>query len=450
VFELLTFLVSSNLIPTPELTSESTFDQMGTPGHSGLDVGGFILAVEVAPPHASSAASPSESSEALLDISASESATESEISEETQNTDPLHQPPKLSPHDSVDFLLHPVELAKGRRAAENYLSSFRSEDTRKIAEEALETLATVISGGKCDSVDFPWQQVRPYHGAAALTILKEKGAPQRIESLRCKRDTTRSYRVVPEAYPPRQVQKIRSTLSKVIEECCELGFVSDEERDDVAIAAASTAGKAKKPAAPRGRLLGDGELRALVAAAASDANAEGYRDSIFFALVYRGLKIAEITSLTFDSVKFNKKSGACNIVAQSSRESARGRKVELTNDELIILEDWLDRRGDRSGPLLCTLGRGGKVEGKRLTTALLKEVCLNRAKQAQVPEFVPNDLSRSAESLTNHRKTARRKAARAAAESLSIAEKALYLHAAESESDAHTQAIQFPFLGLNP
>ncbi len=407
------------------------------------------MAVEVAPPAASSDASPSphEAQDFIdQDRLGLASSPSSDGSPDASKLDPLAQPaPQLSPQDSVDFLLYPAELAKGRRAAENYLSSFRSEDSRKTAEEALETLATVISGGKCDSVDFPWQQVRPYHGAAALTILKEKGAPARVEALRCRRDTTRGYRVVPEAYPARQVQKIRSTLSKVIEECCELGFVEEPEPEQAPVARKKTA----RSSSPRGRLLGDGELRALVAAAAADANAEGYRDAVFFSLVYRGLKIAEITALTPDSVKFSNKTGACSIVARPSRGGGRGRRVELTNDELIILEDWLDHRGDGAGPLLCTLGRGGKVEGKRLTTAMLKELCEARAKQAEVPEFVPNDLSRSAEALTNHRKAARRKAARAAAESLSTAEKALYLRPAELDSDPHALAIQFPFLGLN-
>lgn len=364
--------------------------------------------------------------------------------------------PTLSPQDDADFLLHPAELAKGRRAAENYLSTFRSDDSRRAAEEALETLATVISGGKCDSVDFPWQQVRPYHGAAALTILKEKGAPARIEALRCRRDTTRGYRVVPDAYPARQVQKIRSTLSKVIEECSELGFVPEETEETLPAARTKTRAKTKTKARPkarkstaaRGRVLGDGELRALVAACAADANAEGFRDAVFFSLVYRGLKIAEITGLTPDSVKFSNRTGACTITARP-RNGGRGRKVELSNDELIVLEDWLDRRGNGSGPLLCTLGRGGKVEGKRLTTAMLKDLCEERAKQAQVAEFTPNDLSRSAEVLTNHRKAARRKANRAAQSSLSTAEKALYLAPSDAEKDELTETIQFPFLGLS-
>ena len=114
----------------------------------------------------------------------------------------LEDAPQLSPHEPADFLLHPAEIARGRRAAEKYLSSFRSDEMRDTAEEALETLATVISGGKCDSLSFPWQQVRPFHGAAALTILKEKGAPARIEALRCRRDSTRSYRMLRVSRPP--------------------------------------------------------------------------------------------------------------------------------------------------------------------------------------------------------------------------------------------------------
>lgn len=417
------------------------------------------MSVEVASPVPSSASSsPPDQSEstatdpAIDQMDALSIASENEASDDPQS-DPLLAPaPRLSPQDSVDFLLHPVELAKGRRAAENYLSSFRSDDSRKVAEEALETLATVISGGKCDSVEFPWQQVRPYHGAAALTILKEKGTPARVEALRCRADNTRGYRVVPDAYPARQVQKIRSTLTKVIEECCELGFVPEEDAEETTRAAKKPVQKkktAKSAKSAARRLLGDGELRALVAASAADANPEGYRDAVFFSLVYRGLKIAEITALTLDSVKFSNRTGACSITARPSRGGGRGRKVEMTNDELIILEDWLDHRGDHAGPLLCTLGRGGKVEGKRLTTAMLTATCETRAAQAEVPPFVPNDLSRSAEALTNHRKAARRKAARAAAESLSSGERALYLRPAELEAEDHVAAIQFPFLGLN-
>ena len=359
--------------------------------------------------------------------------------------EPSHQL-SLSPQDAIDFLLHPVEVARGRTAAENYLGTFRSDDSRRTAEEALETLATVISGGRCDSLEFPWQQVRPFHGAAALTILKEKGAPARIEALRCRRDTTRNYRVVPESYAPNQVQKIRTTLTKVIEQCSELGFVIGADQAPTASEVKNET-KKKAKSAVRGRLLGDGELRALGAACAAFDNAEGRRDAILFALVNRGLKIAEITALTIESVRFSNKTGACSLLSRTG-SGGRGRRVDLTNDELISLEDWLDYRGDGDGPLLCTLGRAGKVEGKRLTMAILKDVCEKRAKQAEVPDFVPNDLSRSAEALTEHRKAVQKKAAKEAQAAPSSAEQLLYDGQSPAAFNVDGEGICFPFQGL--
>ncbi len=352
-----------------------------------------------------------------------------------------------SPQDAVDFLLHPTEMARGRTAAENYLNSCRNEESRRFAEEALETLATVISGGHCDTLAFPWQQVRPFHGAAALTILKEKGAPGRIETLRCRRNTTRSYRVMPESYPPNQVQKIRTTLTKVIEECSQLGFVRDLAEDSTQAPAETKKEPKKTKRAPRGRLLGDGELRALSAACSAFDNAEGHRDAVFFALVNCGLKIAEITALTVESVRFNSKTGVCQIVSSAARGNGRKRRIELENEELICLEDWLDRRGDADGPLLCTLGRAGKIEGKRLTMATLKEICERRAKQAEVKDFVPNDLSRSADALIEHRKTVRKKANKQNQSSPSTANLLLY-DGQNALPEMNIEAIRFPFMGL--
>jgi len=434
--------------------------------------GGITVAADSAsvPFHSDPTSKSPKSASASEVFTTTTSPTSSEPPSPASLQQPSLQQPSLqpSPQDSIDFVLHPAEVAKGRRAAENYLSSFKSEESRRLAEEALETLATVISGGKCDSLDFPWQQVRPYHGAAALTILKEKGAPGRIEALRCRRDSTRSYRVVPESYPPRQVQKIRSTLSKVIEECCELGFVGEPESETTTEASrtrrassrAKGASRKSKSGAKSGkrstttgsagkrRLLGDGELRALVAACASAETAEGSRDAVFFSLVYRGLKVAEITSLTLESVRFSNKTGICHILVRPGRSGGRGRRVALTNDELICLEDWLEHRGDDEGPLLCTLARGGKIEGKRLTTALLKTVCEQRGEQAEVQPFTPNDLSRSAEALTEHRKAARKRSARKNHESSSEAERLLF-DGETGERSSQGETIRFPFLGLD-
>ena len=88
---------------------------------------------------------------------------------------------------------------------------------------------------------------------------------------------------------------------------------------------------AKTKKANRGRTLGDGELRALVATCAAAGNAEGRRDAVLFSLVLRGLKIAEITNLTVESVRFTWRSPV-----------SRSRRVE--NIEPYALGG--DRRGD--------------------------------------------------------------------------------------------------------
>ena len=94
-------------------------------------------------------------------------------------------------HESIQIL----EFRNATRTS--FFFSSRRRHTGYISVTGVQTCAlpiSVISGGRCDSLGFPWQQVRPFHGAAALTILREKGAPARIEALRCRRDTTRSYR----------------------------------------------------------------------------------------------------------------------------------------------------------------------------------------------------------------------------------------------------------------
>jgi integrase len=455
---------------TTKLASPSTFD-INNPAPANRPTGGTIVAAEVAP-LTSSPSSPESQPPitTILGPPAADAPANGRADPGDESLAPHAIQP--SPQDAMDFLLHPVEVERGRRAAENYLSTCRNDETRRFAEEALETLATVISGGHCDSLGFPWQQVRPFHGAAALTILKEKGAPARVEALRCRRDSTRSYRVVPESYPPGQVQKIRTTLTKVIEECSELGFVRTSHEDSLTDAPSrpakakttassgstrKTPSKQTRPAA-RGRLLGDGELRALSAACSTSKNAEGSRDAVFFSLVNSGLKIAEITGLTLDSVRFSNKTGICSITSQTGSKGAHGRRVELSNDEMICLEDWLDYRGNRDGPLLCTVGRANKIEGKRLSTAFLKELCERRAKQAEVAEFVPNDLSHSAEALTQHRKDVKKRAAKQAQNSLSDAERVLFANSDDADGLESKQdlgenlagtAIRFPFLGLS-
>ena len=75
--------------------------------------------------------------------------------------------------ESADFILEPNEVAMGAKAVESYLETLKPGDGRRSAEDALHTLALLFTEGVCDAYEFPWHQVKAYHGAAALHLLKE-------------------------------------------------------------------------------------------------------------------------------------------------------------------------------------------------------------------------------------------------------------------------------------
>lgn len=299
--------------------------------------------------------------------------------------------------DPADFCLSPEELAKGQQAAETYLDTMKPGEPRRTAEEALDTLAAVISGGVCGGTRFPWHQVRAYHGALALSIVKERGAPAHIEALRCRHDDTRKYQQVPESYKPKDVQRMRTSLDGVIEECWNLGFISDEEMERAMRprkrGSQSQRQKAPKKAA-RERELTESEVRALLAACGMDSSVSGSRDALMIGLAWHGgLKTVDLINLTLDDLGFNRRTNRSTI-RHKAPGAKRARRIPLPNEDLIALEDWLEARGREPGPLFCPIHRG-QVDRKRMTAALVREFCDQRAEQAGVLPFAPNDLARS-------------------------------------------------------
>lgn len=305
--------------------------------------------------------------------------------------------------DTADFCLSPEEVRKGEQAVSSYISSVKPPDGRRIAEEALDTLATVISGGLCDAQSFPWHQVRAYHGALALSIIKEPGAPAHVEALRCRQDENRKYQVVPEAYLGKQVLKMKHTLRGVIETCGELGFISEDEMlAAVPPSRSATSGSKAKSGKPqpaksktRERTLEDGEVRALLAACSMGSSTSGSRDLLMIGLAYMGaLRTVDLVNLTLDDLHYDSKRGKVTLKVRQTG-SKRAKHLPLENEQLIALEDWLEVRGRETGPLFCPVTRSHRVEVKRMSAAEVSELCEHRAERSGVRPFVPNDLARS-------------------------------------------------------
>jgi integrase len=341
--------------------------------------------------------------------------------------------------ESADFTLEAEEVARGARAVESYLQSLKPGDGRRSAEDALQTLALLFTDGVCDAREFPWQQVKAYHGAAALNILKQEGTPARLESLRFEREPTRKYRQVPDAYAGRHVQKLRNSLRRVISECRKLGFLSDEDLD-----AALQFPKADGKASTRGRILGASEFRALTSACTLGSSPQGPRDALIMSLGYQGgLRVNEMVALTIEDMKYDNRRGQVTVYVKGTKDS-RGRTAPLQNGALIALEDWLAARGNAAGALLCPVRKGGKVEIRRLTATALRQCCARRAEEAGVAPFSPNDLRRSA--AVAARTDGRAKRAREDREAASsVRTSALFAAEGEAPPRVGTGAVHFPY-----
>ena len=299
------------------------------------------------------------------------------------------QPALDSDAELADFSLEPDEVAKGAQAVASYLGSIRVEEHRQFAETALDKLALLISSGRCEAVEFPWHQLEGHHGAAALVLLKGEGVPETIERYFCQRDQERRSPRPPLVYPTREIQKIRNTLRKVLNESSELGHVNSPSPGcaaDLLTPAGNTV--------LRGRMLTAGEFRALLESCYRDESACGHRDALILYLGYEGgLRLGEMLSVALADIGFESRSGRLAVTVRGSR-GPKPRKVPLSNNAMIVLEDWLEKRGREAGALLCPVRARGRIDIKRMQGVDLRRVCTRRAQEAGVGLFSPQDLRR--------------------------------------------------------
>jgi integrase len=336
--------------------------------------------------------------------------------------------------DVGDFTLDEEEMAKGEQAVTGCLAATKNADTRGAMEVNLTTLAVLISGGTCDSRDFPWHQLRSYHRTAALTILREEGIPAKIETWRCHLDEARKFHQVPTAYTGSQVQKITSSLNKVLLECHRLGYLSDEARDQLV-----NPPKASEPSTSKKRPLLEGEFRALAAICNMDSSLAGCRDALIFYLGFQGgLRVGEIVGVALKDLHFDKRRGQVTVRVREAKKS-RARIVPLQNEALIALEDWMERRGSDDGPLLCPIRRNGMPELKRLSASQVQEICDARALGAGVEPFSAQEMRHNWELRSQAKTTA---AAREIAE-----DDVSPLFDRSTEDEGPKGRIEFPYLG---
>jgi integrase len=242
-------------------------------------------------------------------------------------------------------------------AVVGYLARLGSSSRRTMLT-ALNAIARLLAGDTARAATLPWHLLEPVHTSALRSALLDR-------------------------YSPASVNKTLSALRGVLREGWRLGQIDAERYHRLR----------DLPPAPGSRLLagrhvGREELARLFAAC--DESPRGRRDAAILALGFGGgLRRAELVGL--DVGDYEAARGSLRVCGKGGKE----RRVFLANGAGEALASWLGVRGDRQGPLLLPVRKGGAVVSRRLAPQSVRDVVIRLAGLAGVEKLSPHDARRT-------------------------------------------------------
>lgn len=246
-----------------------------------------------------------------------------------------------------------------------YLATLQSPQSRRTMRQALEAIAHALSGGTCDALTLPWAALRYPHAAALRAVLADRLAPA----------TARKY---------------LAALRGVMTAAWRLELLDAETlRRTLDVA------PVRGTAAPAGRALLAGELRALFAVCADDPTPAGRRDAALLAVLYGGgLRRAEAVGLALGD--YTPETGALLVRVGKGR---RARTVFLAPSGQAAVAAWLAVRlpvsSTPTSPLFVPITRGGRLVLRWPTSQLVFTAAVKRAGEAGIAAFSPHDCRRT-------------------------------------------------------
>ena len=241
-----------------------------------------------------------------------------------------------------------------------YLSSL-SEGSVPTMSQALNAIAALISNGECDALTLNWAALRYQHTSAIRTALKRRYAPATANKMLC-------------------------ALRRVLKEALRLDLIDPSD-----YAKAVDLGSVKATRKIRGRALSASEIAALMQVCLDDLTPTGARDAALIAILRgAGLRRAEAVNLDLKDLGVN--TGDLEI---RNGKGKKDRTVFLSGAARQFVEDWLTIRGNKPGPLLYPIRRGGHLERRRMTPQAVLLIVQKRAEEAGVDNFSPHDFRRT-------------------------------------------------------
>lgn len=304
---------------------------------------------------------------------------------------------KQSPEStqSAIVIVQPPSLPLDRHPAAVYLASLSSPRSRRVMEQALRSVASIlmdIDMADANVMQLDWGALRYPHTAAIRAQLSQE-------------------------YAPATANRILSALRGVLKEAWRLGYMSAEDYQrsiDIKNVRGDTV--------PAGRELAQREISKLVAVCRDDGDSIGLRDRAIIGLLYTcGLRRAEVVAL--DVSDYDAENGKLTVRAGKGRKQ---RTVYVTGGAVTALESWLSfyapdtivietpddepkpkrgsarKRGRGSGggdsialPLFTPVLKSGKIKVRRLNAQTIYDMLKRRAEQADLRDFSPHDFRRT-------------------------------------------------------
>jgi integrase len=286
------------------------------------------------------------------DLSTASTTTDLSTALTVQPSVPRPQPSALSPQSPATV----------------YLASLSGE-SRRTMRTALNTIAELLGVGEHLDAEgrdvrllvVPWASLRNQHTTALRAELQER-------------------------YAPATANKLLAALRRVLKEARRLGQMTADDYDR-AVDVRNVSGTRL----PRGRLVTEAEVAALMRICADDPTPGGARDAALIALLRgTGLRRAEVVTLNL--ADYDSLTGAITVRADKGQKD---RVVYAPSGTRAALDDWITVRGSAPGPLFYGLVKGGALVVRRLAAQAVAVICAARAKEAAVGAFTPHDMRRT-------------------------------------------------------
>lgn len=249
-----------------------------------------------------------------------------------------------------------------------YLMSL-SEGSRPTMRTALNTIAGILGtaerrddlGHDVRCFDVPWAALRRQHTLAIRDQLRER-------------------------YALATVKKLLAALRRVLREARRLGQLSAEE-----YSLAVDLGSIRAEPQPRGRLITEGEVVALLQSCANDPTHAGARDAAIIAILRgTGLRRAEVSGLDLDDYDVGQ-----GTLTMRGGKRKKDRLVFIPSGTRAAVSAWLAVRGASPGPLFYGVVKGGNLVQRRLAGQAMAIICASRASEAGIEPLTPHDLRRT-------------------------------------------------------